>query len=110
MRCQTTNKRDWSPYKIVFFEVATKILPSGNNPNKCHGKVLSLQPMIPPKRSDFSLDNKTRSRSGHLIYFGSSRMYGHPYIKGKDQPGKVVNPARGQLNREIVFFPVRVRA
>ena len=22
-----------------------------------------------------------------------------PYIKGKDQPGKVANPARGQLNR-----------
>ena len=22
------------------------------------------------------------------------------YIKGKDQPGKVVNPALGQLNRE----------
>ena len=37
-------------------------------------------------------------------------MYGHTYIKGKDQPGKVANPARGQLNREIVVFPVRVRA
>ena len=31
------------------------------------------------------------------------------YSKGKDQPGKVVNPARGQLNRENVFFPVPVR-
>ena len=28
------------------------------------------------------------------------------YSKGKDQPGKVANPARGQLNRENVFFPV----
>ena len=37
-------------------------------------------------------------------------MYGHPYIKGNDQPGKVVNPTRGQLNREIDVFPVRVRA
>ena len=27
-----------------------------------------------------------------------------------DQPGKVVNPARGQLNRENEYFPVRVRA
>ena len=25
------------------------------------------------------------------------------YSKGKDQPGKVANPARGQLNREIFF-------
>ena len=32
------------------------------------------------------------------------------YSKRKDQPGKVANPARGQLNRENEFFPVRVRA
>ena len=27
-------------------------------------------------------------------------LYGHTYSKSKDQPGKVANPARGQLNRE----------
>ena len=27
-----------------------------------------------------------------------------------DQPRKVANPARGQLNRENDYFPVRVRA
>ena len=27
-------------------------------------------------------------------------MYGHTYSKGKDQLGKVANPARDQLNRE----------
>ena len=33
------------------------------------------------------------------------------YSKGKDQPSKVANPARGQLNRENnIFFPVSVRA
>ena len=32
------------------------------------------------------------------------------YSKCKDQPGKVANPARGQLNRENEYFPVRVRA
>ena len=32
------------------------------------------------------------------------------YSKDKDQPGKVANPARGQLNRENIFFPVPVRA
>ena len=26
------------------------------------------------------------------------------YSKGKDQPSKAANPARGQLNRENVFF------
>ena len=37
-------------------------------------------------------------------------MYGHTYSKIMDQPGKVANPARGQLNRESEYFPVPVRA
>ena len=32
------------------------------------------------------------------------------YRKSKDQPGKVANPARGQLNRGNEDFSVRVRA
>ena len=32
------------------------------------------------------------------------------HSKGVDQPGKVTNPARGQLNRENEHFPVRVRS
>ena len=36
--------------------------------------------------------------------------YGHTYSKSMDQPGKVANPARDQLNRENEDFPVRVRA
>ena len=32
------------------------------------------------------------------------------YSKGKDQPCKVANSARGRLNRENEFFPVPVRA
>ena len=37
-------------------------------------------------------------------------VYGHIYSKSMDQPGKVANPARGQLNRENEYFPVHVRA
>ena len=37
-------------------------------------------------------------------------MYGYTYIKGMDQPDKVANPARGQLNRENEYFPVPVFA
>ena len=37
-------------------------------------------------------------------------MYGHTYRKSMDQPSKVANRARGQLNRENEYFPVRVRA
>ena len=32
------------------------------------------------------------------------------YNKSRDQPGKVANPARGQLNRKNEYIPVRVRA
>ena len=32
------------------------------------------------------------------------------HSKGKDRPGKVANPARGQLNRKNEYFPVPVRA
>ena len=31
-------------------------------------------------------------------------------VPGMDQPGKVANPARGQLNREKEYSPVLVRA
>ena len=37
-------------------------------------------------------------------------MYGHTYSKSMDQPGKVLNLARGQLNRENEYFPIPVRA
>ena len=37
-------------------------------------------------------------------------MYGRTYSKSMDHPGKVANPARGQLNRENEYFPVSVRA
>ena len=55
--------------------------------------------------------NRTRSYqvlTAHCVL----QSYGHTYSKKskKDQPGKVANPARGQLNRENEYFPVRVRA
>ena len=32
------------------------------------------------------------------------------YSKSKDQPGKIANPASGQLNKGKRIFPVPVRA
>ena len=37
-------------------------------------------------------------------------IYGHHIKQSMDQPGKVANPARGQLNRENEHSPVPVRA
>ena len=42
------------------------------------------------------------------IVFNS--MYRHTCSKSIDQPGKVANPARGQVKRENEYFSVRVRA
>ena len=45
-----------------------------------------------------------------LLSYRTSSVYGHTYSKGKDQPGEVANPTRGQLTREKGYFTVRVRA
>ena len=62
-----------------------------------HEEVLYLQPLIPPKRFDIF----SPITGGCCSDFS---------LKSMDQPGKVANPARGQLNRENEYFPVRVRA
>ena len=43
----------------------------------------------------------------HLNVLTNVCMYSHTYSKSMDQPGKVANPARGQLNRknEYSFCP-----
>ena len=45
-----------------------------------------------------------------FLFLVDREVYGHTYGKSMDQPDKVANPARGQLNRKNVFFPVRVYA
>ena len=58
-----------------------------------------------------SITSKEDKRlTGRLCMYMYVFMYGHTYRKNMDQPGKVANPARGQLNRENGYFPVRVRA
>ena len=37
-------------------------------------------------------------------------IYGYTYSKTINQPGKVANPARGELNKGNQYFPARVRA
>ena len=37
-------------------------------------------------------------------------LYGQHFQQSMDQPGTGANPARGQLNRENIFFHVHVRA
>ena len=44
-----------------------------------------------------------------FLYPSLATMYGHTFSKSMDQPGKVANPARGQLDRENEYFPVPIR-
>ena len=49
-------------------------------------------------------------RSFFVLRYGCMVTHGHTYSKSMDQPGKVANLARGQLNSENEYFPVPVRA
>ena len=50
------------------------------------------------------------SKFALLLVADQFSTYGHTLISksSMDQPCKVANPARGQLNREKQYFPVRV--
>ena len=50
------------------------------------------------------------AKSVQYIPWLQCMYYGHTYSKSMDQPSKVANPARGQLNRDNEYFPVRVCA
>ena len=45
-----------------------------------------------------------------MVTLGLICMHGHIHSRCKNQPGKVADPARDQLNRENEYFPVPVRA
>ena len=68
-----------------------------------HEEALSLQPMFPPKSSDiFSPEGGCSEGLDAFRFFLDSMDV--TYNKSMDQPGKVANPARGQLNRENEYF------
>ena len=56
------HEQDWHPYPVdpysaicddhTYIHPVDPMLPPSRNPIKCHEEVLSLQPMIPPKRFD----------------------------------------------------------
>ena len=78
----------------------------------------------PPAQHHLSRVRPILLRELPLHQWGETRRQGIPlivcmymyvcmvmtYSKRMDQPGKVTNPVRGQLNRENEYFPVRVRA
>ena len=57
-----------------------------------------------------SLSQLTHGLSSAIEQQYSYDMYDHHKQQSMDQPGKVADPARGQLNRENTHFSVPVRA
>ena len=57
-----------------------------------------------------SLSRQINRRFISMRRQSSKYMYDHHIYQSMDQPGKVANPAHGQLNRENEYYPVPVRA
>ena len=66
-----------------------------------------------PARGLLNREKRTKKKSGSAPPPpppNYRHTYSQTYSKSMDQPGKVANPARGQLNGENCYFPVLVRA
>ena len=80
------------------------------------GDQLALVPAVdshPRRRMYVPKQNRRRPRTDVAELVSQWEyvcMYGHHIQQSMDQPGKVDNPARGQLNRENEYFPFPVRA
>ena len=57
-----------------------------------------------------TMDQLIFASLSHTHYWYEVGMLKVPAVSSMDQPGKVANPARGQLNKENEYFPVSVRA
>ena len=93
--CSADHERDWSPCKVVFFGVATNALNVRNNNNS----MIGYQPEKATLRWPIQLNlMKSFALTDCCVW------YGHTDSKSMEQPGKVANPARGQLNRDNGLF------
>ena len=79
--CSADHEQDWQPYPVDPYSAI------------CDDHTYSLHR---PRRCCYR---------NHVLC-----MVTHTCGISMDRPGKVVNHARGQLNRENEYFPVRVRA
>ena len=68
----------------------------------------------PERFSKKNINASKLSEHPPTFFIDVCMLYSHQILlvwcKGKDHPGKVANPARGQLNRENEYFRVPARA
>ena len=88
--------------RIILFALKLAVMPKPSGVDK-KGKREKLTASFGQRHSVWS---PRLSTVQHIMYVCMVITYS----KGKDQSGKVANPARGQLNRENAFFPVPLRA
>ena len=71
------------------------------------GNPVPRQPAHPHTQAEsgaYSQDS-SQLRGGVYLFIVTVCMYGHTYSKSMDQPNKVANAARGQLNIKIYIYP-----
>ena len=84
------------------------------NMKNCRASVPTMPPLLIyhllPRLSLCTAGSKNVTVNTKQTIHGSIRedgwMYGDTYSKGMAQPGKVANPARGQLKGGKIYFPV----
>ena len=62
-----------------------------------------------PNRHPYPSRTTTSSQHIYLCKYLYVCMYGQNFQQSMNQPVMVANPARGQLSRKIIFFPIPVR-
>ena len=86
-----------------------------------HSEPPPAHPVVEPHACSHAIVELTNDRDHNLWHAKTGEycpeegsingvVYSYTNSKSIDQPGKVANPARGQLNRKNEYFPVRVRA
>ena len=93
--CSADHERGWPPCKVVFFGLATSTLNARNNNNSNNRRAgIEAEGYLFIRALVVCCVVLTSSAAAAVYMY-----FGHTYSKSMDPPGKVANPARGQLNR-----------
>ena len=109
--CSADHEQDWQPYPIDPYSAVCVTIHgvqsrSWSAEQGMYGPGVTIRKQRNEDcRPSLSFSPNLREKDAT-----TGSMYSHAYRKSKDQPGKVANPAHGQLNRGNEYFPIRVRA
>ena len=105
--CSADHEQDWQPYPVDPYSAVCD-----DHTYICRHRMTRMTGPDCVVRCNLINTYIHAGLRGYVQFNKYIHTYIHTYIysKRKDQPGKVANPARGQLNTENEYFPVPVRA